>query len=93
MAEAQAAPPQVVEAPCAALVNGSFYAEAAFPGRTANELARAEALVHYTTPLFNDYTWAKSTFSMVKDGAVLALCYPDGASNTADFVRVILPAS
>jgi hypothetical protein len=90
VSEAQAAPPEVKEAPCVDTGSGYFNAEVAFPGRTVNELARAAPLLHYPSKP-NGYEWAKQASFGVKDGAVSVYCYSSSSGPVVDGVRVILP--
>lgn len=95
VSEAQAAPPEIKEAPCNVnLGNGSMGAEVFFPGRTVNELSRAAALIHYQSPQPTGYDFAKQGSFGVKDGSVLVYCYntSSGSSYFADYVRVVLPS-
>jgi hypothetical protein len=57
-----------------------------------NQLARAEALVHWLPPHVDGYEWANPGGFAVKDGSIRVYCYFDSAGvQKADFVRVILP--
>ena len=92
VSEAQAAPPEVKEAPCLDTGGGYYQAEVAFPGKTVNQLARAAALLHYATPQQNGYDWGKTGSFALKDGSLYVYCYFDTAGAVkVDGVRVVLP--
>ncbi len=90
VSEAEAAPPEVKEAPCVDTGGGTFQADIAFPGRTVNELARAAPLVHYPS-IPNGYEWGKTGSFAIKDGSILVYCYTAGSTTVVDGVRVVLP--
>ena len=92
VSEAQAAPPEVKEAPCVDTGGGYFNAEVAFPGRTVNELARAAPLLHYPSKP-NGYEWAKTGSFGVKDGAIYVYCYTGSSGPVVDGVRAVLPSN
>jgi hypothetical protein len=98
VSEAKAAPPEIKEAPCdivdPAAGGNYYYAEFQFPGRSADELAQATALLHYASDaapgIASGYPWHQGP-AFVRDGSLMVSC-GYGTTSSIDKVRVFVPA-
>lgn len=91
--DADAAPAsQVVNAPCDIRDGSLYFAEAAFPGKQATELASVVAVLNWSKvlpPKDLGYTRQLRPYTLVADGKVAVMCGQD--ADRPDSVDFVLP--